>query len=114
KALIDEVTKKQKEAADAKQKIDEEAAKAEEELRKKLLDAENSLKDLRIGAMTDEQDQKIAQLLLGYERELAAFEGSEDQKKEFALLKRAELDAEMTKVEDEYAKKAQEKALADL
>lgn len=106
---------KRLQAMEAEEKrVREEKAKAEEELNKKLLAASKTLQDERIALMDDETDQRIAKLLLSYERELEAFEGSEEQKAEFAKLKKQQLDRDLQAIDDETVAKRKEKSLKDL
>lgn len=113
-AIAKEALARQKEQEAAEQKARDEKLKAEEELNKKLADASKTLQDLRIEQMDDETDQRIAKLLVTYERELAAFQGSEEQKAEYALLKKKQLDRDLEAIDNETKAKRQEKALADL
>jgi len=94
---------KQEEAALA------EKQKREEEFRQKTIEADKALADLRIALISDESERKIKELELAYERDLAAFQGTEDQKAEYALLRADQLINDLDAIDDEQAKKRQER-----
>lgn len=88
------------EAADYQKMLDEKR-KAEEEYAKKVASAEEALTDLKISMMTDETERAIAEINRRFEKEKAAFEGSEQQMLEFQKLKEQEKAAEITKLKQE-------------
>lgn len=114
RSASEEQKARMKEQADREKKDREDRLKAEQEYQQKILDGSNALKDARIALMTDDQEKRTAAALLAYERDMAAFKGTEDQKAAYALLRRQQLDMEIDAIEDENRKKAQEKALTDL
>src|SRR5690606_13491573 len=75
-----------KEREEAEKKAAEERKKAQEEFAKR----EQELHALRISLITDEQDRKLAQIQHTFEKEIAAFEGTEEQKTQFLILKQQE------------------------
>jgi hypothetical protein len=66
--------------------------KAEEDYAKKVAKAEQDLKSLRVSLIEDTTERTVAEINLRFNREIAAFEGSENQKTEFLLLKQQERD----------------------
>lgn len=98
----------------AAKKASDEKAKQQEEYSKKVAESEKALQDLKVSLISDEQDRKIAEINLAFEREIEAFEGNEAQKTEFLKLKQQERDAAIQAVKDENAEKALQKELKDL
>lgn len=99
-----------KEREEAEKKAAEERKKAQEE----FTEREQELQALRISLITDEQDRKLAQIQHTFEKEIAAFEGTEEQKTQFLILKQQERDAAIDAVIQENNKKAFDKNLERL
>lgn len=99
-----------KEREEAEKKAAEERKKAQEEFAKR----EQELHALRISLISDEQDRKLAQIQHTFEKEIAAYEGNEEQKTQFLILKQQERDAAIGAVIQENNKKAFEKNLERL
>lgn len=73
--------------------------KAEENAQKKL-------EDLRIQTIQDGTERKIAQLELAHEREMEAFQGNEEQRREFAKLSEARLIEEIEELRQKAAEES--------
>lgn len=99
------------EAADHQKMIDEKQ-RAEQEYAKKVAAAEEALTDLRIATMGDETERRIAEINRRFEKEIAAFEGAENQKTEFLKLKEQERATELRNIREEEKRKDFEAALA--
>jgi hypothetical protein len=69
--------------------------KAHEDYAKMVERAESDLEALRISMIEDETERKITQ----YERDIAAFKGTEDQKAEYAKIKRQQLADELAAID---------------
>jgi hypothetical protein len=80
----------EKAVTDTIKKETAEREKVEAEYQKKVAKAAQDLETLRISLIEDTTERTIAQINQRFERELAAFEGSEDQKTQFLLLKEQE------------------------
>lgn len=86
------------EADTTKAVVDENAKKlkAQEEYAKMVESAESSLAALRISMIADDTERKTAEYL----RDIEAFKGNEDQKAEYAKIRRAQLDQELKAIEE--------------
>lgn len=88
-----------------------EREKAEFEYAKKVEKASKELADLRISLIQDGTEKSIAEINTRVEREIAAFEGTENQKTEFLKLKQQERDIAIDAIITETNQKAFEKNL---
>jgi len=88
-----------------------EREKAELDYAKKVEKASQDLANLRISLIQDGTERSIAEINARFEREIAAFEGTENQKTEFLKLKQQERDQAIDAIITDTNQKAFEKNL---
>jgi hypothetical protein len=88
--------------------------KEQERYAKMIVEADKKLEDLRISMMADETERKISQIEVSAQREIEAFEGTEEQKTAFLLLKEAEREQKIEELRTEQRAKASKLALEEL